>query len=817
MPGVYAQTTFTKITTGAVVIDTMNAGSGNWVDYDNDGDLDLFVANVSDNNALYQNDGTGSFARITSGVIVNDGAGSSNWGDFDNDGDLDLFVASLPNRLYRNNGDGTFTRITAGEIVEESESTGLASWVDYDHDGDLDLFAIRTTQVLEGGASFLYQNNGDGSFTKITESVIVNDGGGEAALWADYDNDGDLDLFVTVASLDSRVSSNNRLYQNDGAGSFTRITTGEIVNGEAVSVGGSWGDYDNDGDLDLFVMNAEDSERNSLYQNNGNGTFFQIESGPIVEQSGQRSRGSSWADYDNDGDLDLFITNSLGNHVLYQNDGQGLFTELTDSELAADMNGNMPTWGDYDNDGDLDLFVARFGTSLLYENNGSNHNWIKIKCIGTLSNRSAIGARVRAKATLNGKAVQQVREISGRDGNSPEADFGLADASSVDSLVIRWPSGTLQVLTDVAVNQFLTVSEILPPRLEHTPVSTAESNQELVLEANVIAENLAETNLLFRRSGDAAFTAMPMADQGGGLFRATIPSGDVTARGVEYHIVAIDPFSNTGRLPTEGSFSVQVHVNEGLSKGVAQPFGSAQTAYRIFSVPLDLDDRSPQALFIDDLGEYDDTRWRFLEFVGNNTFLEFPDIAEIVSGKGYWFLVSEPARVIDTGPGTSITTAEEFAIPLHPGWNLIGNPFNFPIPIENLRLEDGSPVALRTFAGTDTASWNNPITNPVDKILPFEGYAVFNDSSVAANLLVNPDLSAPSSLTKKIEPKDSTDPFWTINVQAQCQQARDVDNVLGVAAQASESWDPLDFPEPPPIGQYVSVYFDHSESGKGSG
>jgi len=204
------------------------------------------------------------------------------------------------------------------------------------------------------------------------------------------------------------------------------------------------------------------------------------------------------------------------------------------------------------------------------------------------------------------------------------------------------------VLTNLQVNQFLTITEILPPRIEHTALSTAaESAREMTIAATVSATELAEVSLLYRQGGDSTFTSVPMTDQGNGSFQGTIPAGEVTSRGVEYRFVATDMAGNIGRLPFEGSFSVQVSVGDGISRKKEEPFGSGQTAYHIFSVPLDLDNKSPAAIFEDDMGEYDDTRWRFTEYLGDNTYLEFPEITEIVPGKGYWFLVTEPARFID--------------------------------------------------------------------------------------------------------------------------------------------------------------------------
>jgi hypothetical protein len=467
---------FSRITEGDPVSDNGGSKSVSWVDYNNDNYPDLFVTNSNDFNFLYLNNGDATFTKITGDIIVTDGDytdGSSRsgctWGDYDNDGDLDVFIASYHdqpgsnehnNYIYLNDGDGTFTKVTDGIAVNDGGASIAASWADYDNDGDLDLFVANHGDPPGYAAeNFLYRND-DGVFAKITTGDIVSDVAvSNCALWGDYDGDGDLDVFV--ANSEGYL---NNLYENDGDGTFTKITSGTVVSEGGNSFGGSWGDYDNDGDLDLFVANVGAADY--LYENDGTGTFTKITEGAIVSDVGN-SYGSGWADYDNDGDIDLFVSGDTANS-LYKNFGNGNFLKVTTGEIATDPYMTMgAAWGDYDRDGDLDLFVANTADgnedNALYRNSGNDDSWINIKCIGTNSNASAIGAKVRIVTTGGEGTIRQLREISGQTGycgqSSLRAHFGLGPTAIVDSVIVEWPSGVTDFMTDVSINQFLTIIE----------------------------------------------------------------------------------------------------------------------------------------------------------------------------------------------------------------------------------------------------------------------------------------------------------------------------------------------------------------------
>lgn len=473
---VCAEDLFTRITSGPVV----SGGNSTvlaWGDFNNDGFQDLFISTRTGPSLLYSNNGNGTFSQVLAGPIASDSGNcfGATWGDYDNDGFLDLFVGvnNFGNDwLYHNNGHGGFTKITTGAIVSSGANANNCGWADYDKDGFLDLFVANSDQN-----DFLYHNSGNGTFTRVTTNAIaLMPGNSQGGSWADYDNDGWPDLFV------SRVSEANLLYHNEGGGVFRAVTNGIIVHDLSIGQGTSWGDYDNDGYLDLFVVNP--NSRNFLYHNNGDGTFSKITSGAIVNDIGN-GHGCGWADYDNDGYLDLIVANRLGANFFYHNNGDGTFSRVTTGVVATDVaDAVAAAWADYDNDGFPDLCVTEQTgySNRLYRNNGNSNEWLTVGCSGRVSNRTGIGAKVRVKARIAGKSVWQLREISGGGGlgsqNDLRAGFGLGSATNVELLRIEWPSGIVQEFHDVPSRQFLGVTEpeaLIFPRSQTVPAGVAAS------------------------------------------------------------------------------------------------------------------------------------------------------------------------------------------------------------------------------------------------------------------------------------------------------------------------------------------------------
>lgn len=465
---VYSQS-FTKMTSAAPSLDGGASRSVNWVDYDNDGLLDLFVSRGPSAGAtpyLYHNDGNGVFTKITTGPISTASmkADGSSWGDFNNDGFVDLCVATWWNQidfLFQNNGSGNFTFLNSNPISSSAAYSETCTWGDYNNDGLIDLYVTNSAAASK---NFLYKNLGSANFQKIDTGIVVTEvDSSRGANWIDADNDGDLDLFVCHEN-----NNINSFYRNDGAGVFVKVTTTALTQTQGNWWSASWGDYDNDGDFDAFLANFE--HKNALYKNNGNWSFTSVTNDTIVNENGYHAI-TGWGDFDNDGDLDMFITQAYGgsslNNKLYKNmkmeSGTATFQKVTASPLTSDGGYTYGfAWGDYDRDGDLDIMCAKTyqenELNALFRNDNSNGNkWAEFKLQGVTTNRSAIGTKIRVKATINGQSVWQSRVVSGQEGyctQNLEQHFGLGNATVIDSVKIEWQSGSTSVYTNVAVNKF---------------------------------------------------------------------------------------------------------------------------------------------------------------------------------------------------------------------------------------------------------------------------------------------------------------------------------------------------------------------------
>ena len=481
--------TWTKITSDPIVTNSGYVATGAWADYSNDGFPDLLLIRVTapGPNVLYRNKGDGTFTRLMEpslqALLANDGVYC--WGDYDNDGYPDLFVpeghgVGLKNLLYHNNSDGSFMRITNSPIAQESGYCSGGAWGDFNRDGWLDLCVANGAA---GGASqrnSLYQNVNGGTFVKLTNGPVVSEWGiYDLPIWVDTDDDGWQDLFIVS------TDGHNRLYRNTGAGGFIKVTGDPLVTEYDVHWGdAAWADYDNDGALDVFLTTARASiglpgfGPVALFRNDGSGHFTKMTTNDVGPLAAERTDTyvCCWGDYDNDGWLDLYIAaNSwiaaaeTRTDLLYHNNGDGTFTKVTRGSPVNELGASVGGWlVDLNNDGFLDLLTLQWlapdnGRQRYYRNNGNSNSWLCVKCVGTASPRSGSGTKVRVKANIHGQPVWQLRVIDpGGFANAQNftAHFGLDDATNVDVLRIEWTSGTVQELKNVPVNQYLTVTEL---------------------------------------------------------------------------------------------------------------------------------------------------------------------------------------------------------------------------------------------------------------------------------------------------------------------------------------------------------------------
>jgi len=503
------------------LLETTGCGAA-FFDFDNDGWLDIFLPNGSrlagfpqghePRNRLYRNNRDGTFTDVTDQA----GLARSGWaqgvciGDYDNDGHEDLFVTYFgQNVLYHNNGDGTFTDVTHKAGLADPRvrwSTGCA-FLDYDRDGHLDLVVAnycdgdpktwplpeagpclyKGVQVacgppgLPGGKNILYHNNGDGTFTDVSEKSGITQANGTYALGVgvgDLDNDGWPDIYIANDSQPSALLHNN----HDGTFTDIGIMAGCAYSSDGkpqAGMGVTLGDYDCDGWLDVFRTNFSE-DTSSLYHNIGNGSFDDV---TFMAGLGLNTRFLSWGcgffDMDNDGWLDLLVASG---HIypeierlkldiqyyepktLYRNLRNGRFQDVTrelGGALLDPVSARGCAFGDFDNDGDLDVLVNPVNgvPQLLRCDSSTGHHWIKIRTLGTKSNRSGIGARLKC-VTGEHQQIDEVRSGgSYASQNDLRVHFGLGHASQADRLEIRWPSGQVDSLENVPADQLIYVEE----------------------------------------------------------------------------------------------------------------------------------------------------------------------------------------------------------------------------------------------------------------------------------------------------------------------------------------------------------------------
>jgi enediyne biosynthesis protein E4 len=498
------------------MVETFGSGVA-WIDYDNDGFPDLYFVNGAPgtSNALYHNNHDGTFTDVTAKAGVSGKeAGPAAFktgvavGDYDNDGRADLYVTALgPNILYRNNGDGTFVDVTATAKVSgaPTEWSTSAGFFDYDRDGKLDLFVVNyvdyrvadnpycgqkkdgyrmycNPKIFDGTADRLFHNNGDGTFTDVSQRAgIANPAGkGLGVTFCDVDRDGWPDIYVANDTV------RNFLYRNKHDGTFEDVTyaagVGFDSNGKPrAGMGVDCADLDGDGLPDLFVTNFSE-ELNALFMNRGDGTFDDKASTPGLRTAYlSLGFGTKLFDVDNDGDLDIYVTNGhvIDNvklyqtnlsyaqpDLLYENLGGGAFRDITAQSgpaLQVARVGRGLAVADFDNDGRLDVAINNLDRApVLLKNQGAaaDGSWLTVQAKGRKSNSAGLGATVTIE-TSEGTQVREINNVASYLSSSDtRLHVGLGRATIVKRLEILWPGGARQVLENVKVNHVLVIEEV---------------------------------------------------------------------------------------------------------------------------------------------------------------------------------------------------------------------------------------------------------------------------------------------------------------------------------------------------------------------
>jgi hypothetical protein len=358
------------------------------------------------------------------------------------------------------------------------------------------------------------------------------------------------------------------------------------------------------------------------------------------------------------------------------------------------------------------------------------------------------------------------------------------------------------------------VADRTPPFIFHSAISVVEEGENADIQVQIQdAVRVDAAHLFYKQSGKRSYQTMPMTALGGGIYRATLSAATISTKGVNYYIQASDglnfshhPLENWDTVPHNISVRIRGANNQGLTKEEPQPGGNAQSAFRMISLPLVLEDSRPQAVFEDDLGPYDPKQWRLFRFnplAGD--YSEFPDLESFSPGKAFWLIVRPPNKQIDSGIGTTVATNQPFQIALQQGWNDIANPFTFPVNWSDVQIIQGNPAEIMgpyTYRG----QWLLP--DQVTTLSPWEGYAVY--SLMPSAIIATPPIEAVATPGKTLSKHDGkTD--WRLGCIAVCEQASDGANYLGVSSAASAGWDKLDYLEPPPIGEYVLLRFPHHE------
>jgi len=870
-------------------------------DYDNDNDLDILLTGKAASDEavtrIYRND-LGGFTDINAD-IVDVYSGSVDWADFDNDGDLDILLTGLTNdgsyisRVYLNTGPGFIQSNT--ELVGIGNrlsvwTNSMAAWADFDNDGAHDVL-LAGEFVERRFTTKLYLNAAGLFFDTMINLPGVGSG---AAAWGDYDSDGDWDFILT--GRDEGTSSfepNTFLFQNQRT-SFAEIAASidDVMNSDV-----AWGDFDNDGDLDLLLTGEDifSQPLSKIYLNeNGNFTFL------ATELSQVRQSAVAVGDFDNDTDLDVLISGTpngpFGQAAIFRNNGLTINTHpnFPDSlRVSVRRNSATLSWGkgiDPETPQKALTYNLRVGTTPgsydivspmsnpetgfrripQFGNAGLNTSWSlkdlpdekyywSIQTIDNSFAGSAFAPEMSFIISTNNPptVVAEIPDTTiyigvfsyERDLNEAPVVFRDEDGDALtysvfsSDLSVALPSisgsllrvqplsigvATIKVIADDGRGRSdstkfnLTVAKNEPPVIQEAHVITPKVEKGKPDSIRAIVDEdvgIKSASLWYRIGGNSDSSRVDMKPAANPMeFIGVIRANDVTELGLEYFVRVEDLGGLTDRMPKKRSLPIQVFIPGPagvVNNRATQPAGIGDITYRLVSLPLEVTNQSPASVW-GALGEYNIKKWRFFELMRNQELREFdpsnPNTIRMEAGKAFWLNVATSGFRMSTGEGKTIRIDTLFSFGLHPQWNFIGNPFNFNIPLNRIfiRFADSLHAINPRFVRYYSGSWNNPESEPdrVPEIVPFEGYALYNNFPGDAELIIDPgpDGMLEIPVIPAVSQADD-DRLWSLRINAQCDRARDTDNVISIHKTASKVKDAFDQYEPPYVGEFVSLYF----------
>ncbi len=795
-------------------------GSTSWADYDNDGDLDLLVAGSVDglNNTakLYRNDGAGQFTDIQASLSPTGNAAAA-WGDYDNDGDLDILLSgnngfSFFTKIYRNDGNGTFLDIGASFT---GVMLGSVAWGDYDQDGDLDV--LLTGSLNGGGSSVIskvYRNDGSGVFTDIGASltgVYVS-----SAVWGDCDNDGDLDILLS-GNTDGGTGRITKIYRNDGSGIFTDINAALTASYWSSA---AWGDHDNDGDLDILQTgHIVTNYIAKIYRNEGS-VFNTAPSAPSNLSSlvSANSATLSWNKATDSETAQNSLTYNLrigttpgGSQTLSPMASSGGYRKLSKMGNAGLKNGwtvkNLPGGTYYWSVQTIDNVFAgsAFATEESFSIAGVNvtaPNTAQI-LIGsssysiTWSSLNLTGTVDILLSTDGGSSFNTT--ISTNETNDSSYQWSVPNIStSQGRILIR--SSTNPSIRDSSDENFSIVDQTSPilgvPSFQTSVTQNSSVNVSVSATDNYAVSGVA----LYYKSGSAInYTNLAMTSAGGSVYGVNIPAVAITENGVSFFVQAID---NSSNVTYSDTFSIAVIFASLTSSQLANseyPSGLPDGKWRLISVPGNLNNKMIKNVF-PNIGNPGNDRWLAFD---ENTH-DISDSAS-VTGKGFWFkeVLGGNPITISTGAGNSFGD-DGIDVILDPGWNIIGNPFAFPIPISFNQTQFYGPVKY----GADDQGiegWSAVL----DTLNPFGGYAVNNKTGVNKTIRIKPD---GTSVLNKTRMAAQSDIFIQLKAVSQNKNISYGDLFNFIGAGHDRSITGLNAPEPMYLDDFVSLYFSDEKN-----